>query len=104
MTFTKVEPTGLVGVQLHSALFADIDNPRATGGFIRICGVPEMIRIRAPVYVKTGSSGPRSDTASQSPPGTEKRAVTSEASRAGSIKEPCESRRKTPRWSADAGD
>jgi hypothetical protein len=33
-----------------------IDNPQATGGFIRVYDAPEMIRICAPVYLKTGSS------------------------------------------------
>lgn len=33
-----------------------IDNPQATGGFMRMYDAPEMIRICAPVYLKTGSS------------------------------------------------
>lgn len=33
-----------------------IDNPQATGGFIRVYDAPEMIRLCAPVYLKTGSS------------------------------------------------
>lgn len=33
-----------------------IDNPQATGGFIRVYDTPEMVRICAPVYLKTGSS------------------------------------------------
>lgn len=33
-----------------------IDNPQATGGFMRMYDAPEMIRLCAPVYVKTGSS------------------------------------------------
>ncbi|MGH6952614.1 MAG: peptidase [Alphaproteobacteria bacterium] len=41
-----------VRVPLH----VHIDNPQATGGFIRVYDAPEMIRICAPVYLKTGSS------------------------------------------------
>ncbi|SRR5579871_680497 len=37
-------------------LHVHIDNPQATGGFIRVYDAPEMIRICAPVYLKTGSS------------------------------------------------
>lgn len=33
-----------------------IDNPQATGSFIRVYDAPEMVRICAPVYLKTGSS------------------------------------------------
>jgi hypothetical protein len=33
-----------------------IDNPQATGGFIRVYDAPEMVRICSPVYLKTGSS------------------------------------------------
>ena len=33
-----------------------IDNPQATGGFMRMYDAPEMIRLCAPVYIKTGSS------------------------------------------------
>ena len=41
-----------VKVPLH----VHIDNPQATGGFMRVYDAPEMIRICAPVYLKTGSS------------------------------------------------
>ena len=41
-----------VAVPLH----VHIDNPQATGGFIRVYDTPEMVRICAPVYLKTGSS------------------------------------------------
>lgn len=41
-----------VSIPLH----VHIDNPQATGGFIRVYDAPEMIRICAPVYLKTGSS------------------------------------------------
>ncbi|MDJ0951102.1 MAG: peptidase [Alphaproteobacteria bacterium] len=37
-------------------LHVHIDNPQATGGFIRVYDAPEMVRICAPVYLKTGSS------------------------------------------------
>ena len=32
------------------------ENPASTGGFIRHYEVPEMIRIAAPIYLKTGGS------------------------------------------------
>lgn len=41
-----------VRVPLH----VHIDNPQATGGFMRMYDAPEMIRVCAPVYLKTGSS------------------------------------------------
>ena len=41
-----------VSIPIH----VHIDNPQATGGFIRVYDAPEMIRICAPVYLKTGSS------------------------------------------------
>ena len=41
-----------VSIPLH----VHIDNPQATGGFIRVYEAPEMVRICAPVYLKTGSS------------------------------------------------
>jgi hypothetical protein len=41
-----------VNIPIH----VHIDNPQATGGFMRMYDAPEMIRICAPVYVKTGSS------------------------------------------------
>ena len=37
-------------------LHVHIDNPQATGGFLRVYDAPEMIRICAPVLLKTGSS------------------------------------------------
>ena len=37
-------------------LHVHIDNPQATGGFLRFYDAPEMIRICAPVLLKTGSS------------------------------------------------
>lgn len=45
---------------LRSAIDCPIDvhteNPASTGGFIRHYEVPEMIRIAAPIYLKTGGS------------------------------------------------
>ena len=41
-----------ISIPLH----VHIDNPQATGGFNRVYDAPEMIRICAPVYLKTGSS------------------------------------------------
>ena len=32
------------------------ENPKSTGGFIRHYEVPEMVRIAAPLYLKTGGS------------------------------------------------
>ncbi len=33
-----------------------VDNPEATGGFVRTYEAPDMVRIGAPIYLKTGSS------------------------------------------------
>lgn len=35
------------------------DNPAATGGFVRTYEIPEMIRIGAPLYLKTGNAAQR---------------------------------------------
>lgn len=35
------------------------DNPQATGGFVRTYEIPEMIRIAAPLYLKTGNAAQR---------------------------------------------
>ena len=32
------------------------DNPVATGGFLRTYDIPEIIRVGAPVYLKTGNA------------------------------------------------
>ena len=32
------------------------ENPASTGGFIRHYEVPEMVRVAAPIYLKTGGS------------------------------------------------
>ncbi len=53
-----------IQLQMLSAIRAAIDipidihteNPKSTGGFIRHYEVPEIIRIAAPVYLKTGGS------------------------------------------------
>lgn len=39
-----------VALDLHT------DNPRSTGGFVRTYDVPEMVRVAAPVYLKTGNA------------------------------------------------
>jgi len=39
-----------VALDLHT------DNPRGTGGFVRGYDVPEMVRVAAPVYLKTGNA------------------------------------------------
>lgn len=45
---------------MRQAIYVPIDihteNPKSTGGFIRHYEVPEMIRIAAPIYLKTGGS------------------------------------------------
>ena len=41
-----------VNIPMH----VHIDNPQATGSFIRTYDAPEMIRVCAPTYLKTGSS------------------------------------------------
>jgi hypothetical protein len=33
-----------------------VDNPRASGGFVRTYDAPELVRVAAPVYLKTGNS------------------------------------------------
>lgn len=33
-----------------------VDNPQATGGFVRIYDAPELVRIGAPIFLKMGSS------------------------------------------------
>ncbi|GAA0990155.1 hypothetical protein GCM10009555_075460 [Acrocarpospora macrocephala] len=39
-----------------AALDLHTDNPRATGGFVRGYDVPEMVRVAAPVYLKSGNA------------------------------------------------
>lgn len=45
------------GFRLASALPMDVhaNNPEQTGGFVRTYEVPAMVRIAAPIYVKTGN-------------------------------------------------
>ncbi|MDR1800535.1 MAG: peptidase [Lachnospiraceae bacterium] len=60
----SVNPVRDIQLQMLAALRAAIDipidihteNPQSTGGFIRHYEVPEMIRVAAPVYLKTGGS------------------------------------------------
>lgn len=57
-------PVRDIQLQMLSAIRAAIDipidihteNPKSTGGFIRHYEVPEIIRVAAPVYLKTGGS------------------------------------------------
>lgn len=61
---TSVNPVRDIQLQMLSALRAAIDipidihteNPASSGGFIRHYEVPEMVRIAAPIYLKTGGS------------------------------------------------
>ena len=48
----------LAAIRQAIAIPIDIhtENPKSTGGFIRHYEVPEMIRIAAPIYLKTGGS------------------------------------------------
>lgn len=41
---------------VECAIDIHTENPKSTGGFIRHYEVPEMIRVAAPVYLKTGGS------------------------------------------------
>lgn len=60
----SVNPVRDIQLQMLSAMRQAIDipidihteNPKSTGGFIRHYEVPEMIRIAAPIYLKTGGS------------------------------------------------
>ncbi len=60
----SLNPVRDVQLQMLSALRQSVDipldvhteNPASTGGFIRHYEVPEMIRIAAPIYLKTGGS------------------------------------------------
>ena len=57
-------PVRDIQLQMLSAIRSAIDipidihteNPKSTGGFIRHYEVPEMIRVAAPIYLKTGGS------------------------------------------------
>ena len=60
----SVNPVRDIQLQMLAALRQAIDipidihteNPKSTGGFIRHYEVPEMIRVAAPIYLKTGGS------------------------------------------------
>lgn len=61
---TSINPVRDIQLQMLSAMRKAIDipidihteNPKSTGGFIRHYEVPEMIRVAAPIYLKTGGS------------------------------------------------
>ena len=61
---TSINPVRDIQLQMLAAIRQAIDipidihteNPKSTGGFIRHYEVPEMIRIAAPIYLKTGGS------------------------------------------------
>lgn len=60
----SINPVRDIQLQMMASMRAAIDipidihteNPKSTGGFIRHYEVPEMIRIAAPIYLKTGGS------------------------------------------------
>ncbi|MBR2730850.1 MAG: peptidase, partial [Clostridia bacterium] len=60
----SLNPVRDIQLQMMAALRQAIDipldlhteNPKSTGGFIRHYEVPEMIRVAAPIYLKTGGS------------------------------------------------
>lgn len=60
----SVNPVRDIQIQMLAAMRQAIDipidihteNPKSTGGFIRHYEVPEMIRVAAPIYLKTGGS------------------------------------------------
>lgn len=60
----SINPVRDIQMQMLSAMRQSIDipidihteNPKSTGGFIRHYEVPEMIRVAAPIYLKTGGS------------------------------------------------
>ena len=60
----SINPVRDIQLQMLAAMRQAIDipidihteNPKSTGGFIRHYEVPEMIRIAAPIYLKTGGS------------------------------------------------
>lgn len=60
----SINPVRDIQLQMLSALRKTVDipldihteNPASTGGFIRHYEVPEMIRVAAPIYLKTGGS------------------------------------------------
>ena len=60
----SINPIRDIQLQMLSAMRKAVDcpldvhteNPKSTGGFIRHYEVPEMIRVAAPIYLKTGGS------------------------------------------------
>lgn len=60
----SINPVRDIQLQMLAALRQAIDcpidihteNPKSTGGFIRHYEVPEMVRVAAPIYLKTGGS------------------------------------------------
>ena len=60
----SINPVRDIQLQMLAALRQAVDcpidihteNPKSTGGFIRHYEVPEMIRVAAPIYLKTGGS------------------------------------------------
>jgi len=60
----SINPVRDIQLQMFSAMRQAIDipidihteNPKSTGGFIRHYEVPEMIRVAAPIYLKTGGA------------------------------------------------
>ena len=60
----SINPVRDIQLQMLASMRAAIDvpidihteNPKSTGGFIRHYEVPEMIRVAAPIYLKTGGS------------------------------------------------
>ena len=60
----SINPVRDIQLQMMAAMRQAVDcpldlhteNPKSTGGFIRHYEVPEMIRVAAPIYLKTGGS------------------------------------------------
>jgi hypothetical protein len=60
----SINPVRDLQVPMHAALRAAVkapldihtDNPPASGGFIRVYEAPEIVRVAAPVHLKTGNS------------------------------------------------
>lgn len=60
----SINPVRDIQLQMMAALRAAVDvpldlhteNPKSSGGFIRHYEIPEMVRVAAPIYLKTGGS------------------------------------------------
>ena len=60
----SINPVRDLQIPMHAALRAAVkahldihtDNPPASGGFIRVYEAPEIVRVAAPVHLKTGNS------------------------------------------------